>query len=251
MNFSGGKVVPISAGKTRPSYRYALRYAIKSSWPDEDVVYLCEDDYLHAPEALEALTKAIQAMPEVSYFLTYGSTRTHPTEGVERHLANYPKRWRATVSIQIDGQRWQPGLSGTSTYAARLGAMRRDYSIILQSHLPYRHHYLDHASGLVWQGYEPYPWIDIAREALGLAPGGARNRVRAVLEAPFKVAFNLRSHRRPDNRRLLYVAEPNLATHMESAFLSPGRDWAALSADAASWLEAATRGHGYAPVSTD
>ena len=109
--------------------------------------------------------------------------------------------------------------------------MRKDYSIILQSHLPYRHHYLDHATGLVWQGYEPYRWRAIAREAAFLTRGDWRTKVRAAGESPFKVAFNLRAHRRQDNRRFLYVAAPNVATHLESEFLAPGRNWAALIAD--------------------
>ncbi len=236
MQASGGRIVPVDVPKMRQSYRFALRFAMDSAWPDEDVVYLLEDDYLHTPGALATLDAAVRAMPEVSYFLTYGSTRTHPVDSVERHAASYPPRWRPGISTVVEGQRWVPGLSATSTYAVRLGALREDYSIILQSHLPYRHHYLDHATGLVWQGYEPYRWRDIAREAVGLAGQDARQRVRQIGEAPFKVAFNLRAHRRNDRRRHLYVSEPNLATHLESAYLAPGRDWAAVAAGTEEWL---------------
>ena len=237
MQASGGRFVTLDEEHMRPSYRFAIKHAMSSDWADEDVVYLCEDDYLHTPAALDALDKAIRAMPEVSYFLTYGSTRSHATEGVERHLANYPPRWRPGISTEVDGQAWHPGLSATSTYAVRLDAMRKDYSIILQSHLPYRHHYLDHATGLVWQGYEPYRWGDIAREAAFQTRGDWRTKVRAAGESPFKVAFNLRAHRRQDNRRFLYVAAPNVATHLESEFLAPGRNWAALAEETQQWFD--------------
>jgi hypothetical protein len=234
MEASGGRIVDIDVPTMRQSYRFALRYAMDAGWDAEDVVYLLEDDYLHLPGALAALEAASHAMPEVSYFLTYGGTEDYPT--YRGAVPPYPVHWRPGISTVVDGQRWRPSLSATSTYAVRVGALREDWSIILQSHLPYRHHYLDHETGLVWQGYRPYRWGDIAREAVGGADGDLTTRLRAVAQAPFKVAFNLRAHRRADRRRLLYVAEPNLATHLESALLAPGPDWAAVAADVDAWL---------------
>ena len=49
---------------------------------------------------------------------------------------------------------------------------------------------LANLAGLVWQGYEPYRWSDIAREAVGLAGGGLPARVRGIVMAPLKAAFN-------------------------------------------------------------
>jgi hypothetical protein len=232
------RIVDFDAPTLRQSYRFALRTAIDSDWPDEDVVYLVEDDYLHLPGAIGALVAAVRAMPEVSYFLTYGSSRQHATRSAELHEKAYPPRWRPAISTQVEGQTWCPGLSGTSTFAVRLGALRKDHSIILQSYLPYRHQYRDHATGLVWQGYEPYRWGAIARDALLGGAGDLRAKLVAVADAPFKAAFNLRAHRRHHNRRFLYVATPNLATHMESARLAPGRDWAQVAHDVDAWLAA-------------
>jgi hypothetical protein len=237
MQQSGGQVLDAVKPGMRPSYRFALKYAINSEWADEDVVYLVEDDYLHVPEALTRLDQAIREMPEVSYFLTYGSTWSHPLESTERLAEIQPKGWRPGVSTTVDGQIWRPAFAATSTYAVRVGALRQDYGIILQGHLPYRNHYLDLQMGLVWQGYEPYKWSDIGREAVGLAAGGVREKVRGIGEAPFKLAYNLRSHRRPDRRRLLYVAEPNLATHLETEFLAPARDWGALASETQQWFD--------------
>ena len=237
MQASGARVLPIDAGGVRRSYRAALRYAIDSDWADDDVVYLLEDDYLHVPDGIERLDRAMRAMPEVSYLLTYGSTWTHPVVPVEELEDTRPVGWRPGVATQVDGQTWRPTFAPTSTYAVRVGALRQDYRIVLQGHLPYRKHYLDLQMGLVWQGYEPYKWPAVAREAVGLTPGGLREKVRGIAEAPFKVAFNLRSHRRPGRRRLLYVAEPNLAVHMESAHISPGRDWASIARDTRQWSD--------------
>jgi hypothetical protein len=237
MRASGGRIVNFSASSMRPSYRFTSRFAMDSEWPDDDFIFMVEDDYLHLPHSVTAVCRAIEAMPEVDYFFPYGSTDTHPAEGtVEEYLAEYPPDWRPQISTQVDGQWWRPGLSGTSTHAVRLGAMRKDYGIILQAHLPYRHMFLDHAAGLVWQGYKPYRWRDIAREALFGAEGGWSRKLRVAAETPFKIAFNLRSHRRPENRRLLYVAEPNLITHVEEGCIAPGHDWVRLAEETDAWL---------------
>jgi hypothetical protein len=237
MQASGARIVPIDAHGMRPSYRAALRHAIDSDWADDDLVYLLEDDYMHVPDGLARLDQAMRALPEVSYLLTYGSTWTHPVIPVEHLEETRPVGWRPGVPTEVDGQTWRPTFAPTSTYAARVGALRQDYRIILQAHLPYRHHYLDLELGFVWQGYEPYKWPAIARGAVGLTTGGVKEKLRGIAEAPFKVAFNLRSHRRPGRRRLLYVAEPNLAVHMESAFLSPGVDWEAIAGDTQRWFD--------------
>jgi hypothetical protein len=208
-----------------------------SDWADEDLVYVVEDDYLHVPEALERLDRAMRALPEVSYLLTYGSTPTHPVGTAEHYAEIRPAGWRPGVPTEVDGQTWRPALAPTSTFAVRVGALRQDYGIFLQSHLPYRHHYLDLQAGLVWQGYEPYRWSDVAREAVGLSGGGVPARVRGIAMAPLKAAFNLRAHRRADRRRLVYVAEPNLATHLETPFLSPGRDWELLARETQKWSD--------------
>jgi hypothetical protein len=237
MQRTGSPVLQIDAANSRASFRYAQRYAIESDWADDDVVFFCEDDYLHTPEVLAALDKAARALPEVAYFLPYGSTRDHPLGSLEHFEECTPKGWQDGTATDVDGQPWRPALAPTSTFAARVGALRQDYGIFVQSHLPYRNHYLDLQGGLVTQGYEPYRWADIAREALGRVPGGAGAKVRAVGEAPFKAAFNLRAHRRTARRRLMRVAEPNLSTHLETEFLSPGRNWETVAEEAQHWFD--------------
>lgn len=237
MQASGARILQIDVPGSRASLRYAFKHAMGSDWADEDLVYVVEDDYLHVPEALERLDQAMRSLPEVSYLLTYGSTPTHPVGTAEHYAEIQPAGWRPGVPTEVDGQTWRPALAPTSTFAVRVGALRQDYGIFLQSHLPYRHHYLDLQAGLVWQGYEPYRWSDIAREAVGLTAGGLPAKVRGVALAPLKAAFNLRAHRRADRRRLVYVAEPNLATHLETPFVSPGRDWELVARETQEWAD--------------
>jgi hypothetical protein len=208
-----------------------------ADWADDDLVYLVEDDYLHAPDAIERLTAAMRALPEVAYLMTYGSTPSHPVGTAEHYAEIMPPDWRPGVPATVDGLTWRPAMAPTSTFAVRVGALREDYRLFLQAHLPYRSHYLDFQLGLVWQGYEPYRWSDVAKEAVGLGGGGLKGRVKGVTEAPFKAAFNLRAHRRPSRRRLVYVAEPNLATHVELDLLAPGVDWELVAKDARTWLD--------------
>jgi hypothetical protein len=237
MQRTGAPVLQIDLPTSRTSFRYAQRYVIDSDWADDDVVFFCEDDYLHTPESLAALDEAVHALPEVSYFLPYGSTRAYPLTSLEHFEECTPKGWQDGTATDVDGQAWRPALAPTSTFAARVGAIRQDYGIFVQSQLPYRNRYLDLEGGLVTQGYEPYLWSDLARGAVGRVPGGMAAKARAVALTPFKVAFNLRAHRRADRRRTMFVAEPNLITHLETEHLSPGPDWAGVASDTQRWFD--------------
>ncbi|WP_369140792.1 hypothetical protein [Modestobacter versicolor] len=237
MQATGAPVLQIVAPGGRASLRWALQHAMAADWADDDMVYLVEDDYLHTPDALARLDAAMRALPEVAYLMTYGSTPGLPVGTAEHYAEITPDDWRPGVPATVDGRTWRPALAPTSTFAVRVGALREDYRLFLQAHLPYRSHYLDLQLGLVWQGYEPYRWSDVAREAVGLRGGGLKGRLVGISEAPFKAAFNLRSHRRPSRRRLVYVAEPNLATHVEVDLLAQGEDWEFIARDAQKWLD--------------
>ena len=62
MQASGDRILQIAAPSDRASLRYAFSYAMGSDWADEDVVYVVDDDYLHVPEALERLDRAMRAL---------------------------------------------------------------------------------------------------------------------------------------------------------------------------------------------
>ena len=63
---SAGTVVetaaPRAAGRL---YRRAIEEPQRRGWPDEDLVYLAEDDYLYRREALPALAAAAHELPAV------------------------------------------------------------------------------------------------------------------------------------------------------------------------------------------
>jgi len=223
----------------RASYRAAIELPDTRGWSDDDVAYFCEDDYLHAPTAFTELRSAAEQISAAHYFALYGSTPTHPALGPGIALT-FPPGWRHRPDADVDGRRWVNIPSTTSTFGARVGALRQDLGIFRQGMLPYRTRYLDHEICLVYQGQLPYTGAEIV---VGPAATRFRSGVRAVAAnavlTPFRVAFELRSLARRRDPHLLYAADPNLACHLETAFMSPGMDWADEARLASEWSAAA------------
>ncbi|MEI2764230.1 MAG: hypothetical protein V9F82_00840 [Dermatophilaceae bacterium] len=86
----------------RSSYWSALRFAARSSWPDDDVVLFSEDDYLYTPDALVRLAEAADALPGVSYFAPYASTPRLPSAEFPRGYAA-PPGWAAGPPVEVGG----------------------------------------------------------------------------------------------------------------------------------------------------
>ncbi len=233
-----GEIVTLPNVGMRRSFLTGLRLPGQRGWPADDVAYFCEDDYLHKPDAFVALQKAAAGL-DASYFALYGPLLDDedpdvPVWDLQKQDVEtvYPKGFTLTPAVDVGGWRWKHILSTTSTFGARVGALGKDVGIFRQSGLPHRKMYRDYDMCVTYQGYEAYPWGDLGREL------ALRNGVRQAALVPFKAAMNLRSHRRPGNRHKLVCAAPNLATHLESAFLAPGHDWAALAAETMAWAEA-------------
>jgi hypothetical protein len=225
---ASGDVVTLDSVGMRGSYLAALRYPRQHGWQD-DLVWFSEDDYLYRPEAFVAL-EAAAARSSADYFALYGGTAHFPVHSGLPEDGWLPDGWDAGVPLEVDGQRWERIVSTTSSFGARTRALRQDMSIFLQGLLPHRHSLRDHDTCVVYQGYAPHRWSRLAQDLRGHTPGPAIARLTQAGLVPFKAALNLRAHRRPPNRRVLLAAAPNLATHMESEWMAPGRDWAALAA---------------------
>jgi len=185
-----GEVVEAAGLGNSGSYRRALAEALARDWPETDLVYLVEDDYLHLPPALSILAEASTEIPRASYFTLYD----HPDR---YRRADDADRGRTRMFLG-GGRHWRSVESTCLTYAARLGALRRDAWI--------------HR----WKSRGTVPLDrDIWRAVQGLA----RYRWRFP-------------------RRLLVSPLPSLATHLEREHLAPGVDWAEAAAEARAWMEA-------------
>lgn len=231
-----GEVVTLPGVGMRGSYVAALRLPDRFGWPDDDLVWFSEDDYLYAPDAFVRLVAAATQLP-AQYFALYGGTQRYPVApGVEDVVS--PRGWSPGPPVVVDGQSWSRALSTASTFGVGVAALRADLPIFLQGLLPHRTMLRDHDTAVVYQGFEPHRWGGLARDLVGASGAPLRARVREAALVPFKAALNLRSHRRATRRRVLLAAEPNLATHLEIAQLAPGRDWSAVARETAEWASA-------------
>lgn len=232
-----GEIVELPGLGLFGSLMSALRLPTERGWADDDVVYFCEDDYLHTPDALTHLVAAVEHLP-ADYFALYG---TLPAERAAGQVSDpshvQPRGWRAGSQV-VGDQEWVRVLGTTSTFGVRVAALRADMSIVRQAKIPHRNMYRDWDVSLAYQGFEPYRWVGLFRDLALLGPGSRRDRVRAATLAPFKMGMNLRSHRRARHRHVLMAASPNLATHLESDYLATGRDWERVARDTQQWAEA-------------
>ncbi|MCW0212458.1 MAG: hypothetical protein OJJ54_03795 [Pseudonocardia sp.] len=232
MRENGGEIVTLPGVGMRKSYVAGLRLPSRRGWAAEDLVWFSEDDYLYTPDAFVRLIAAAERLPDADYFGLYGDDADFP---VCDNSDWTPPGWDPGPSVDVDGQQWSRIVSTASTFGVRAGALRQDLSIFVQGLLPHKKMYRDHDTCVVFQGYRPHEWDQLLRDVTGRAAGTPRDRVREAALAPFKAALNVRAHRRPENRRTFVAAFPNLATHLEVEWLSPGRDWAAVAADTERW----------------
>lgn len=228
-----GEVVTLPGVGMRRSYVEGLRLPARRGWPDDDLVWFSEDDYLYVPEAFVRLREAAVQL-SADYFALYGGTAEYPV-GPDGSAAWIPRDWAPASPTTIDGQQWERILSTTSTFGVRARALRQDLSIFLQGLLPHRKMLRDHDTCVVYQGHQPHEWLQLGLDLVGRSTGTPRERARQAFFAPFKAALNVRAHRRPANRRILLAASPNLATHLETEWLSPGRDWERVARETAAW----------------
>ena len=231
---AAGTIVDLPGVGVHASYASALDLALDGRWPDTDVVWFSEDDFLYRPEAFAALVDAAAALPQADYLGLYGSSpdapHTQPGPGLHR-----PRGWTDLPPWRVGDQEWIRFYSTTATFGAHIGALREDRGIFRWCTVPHRNMFRYHDTSLVCQGFEPHSYRRLGRDLVGGAPGTPREKLREAFMAPFLLATNLRSHRRPDRRRLLVGPRPNLATHVELGYMASGTDWAAVARGAREW----------------
>jgi len=208
-----GDIVPVSAGSNRESYRSAIEFAARGGWPDTDLVWFAEDDYLYRPETFRRLAEAAAAIHDADYLSVFGglaldvdAPRTAPPD---------LSRWGAadaTVAVQVGDATWYRGVSTTSTFGARLGVLREDRHLLRL--LPYSGGAWDHTTCITVQGRQPFPWSDVVGEVMPLGRP-ATQWPASIARGLIRSGVNLRSHRAEGRRRRLYLCEPMGAVHLE------------------------------------
>jgi hypothetical protein len=230
---SAGEVVGRSGLGLRGSLNAALALPLERGWPDEDLVWLCEDDYLYRGRALRDLLAAAAAWPQADYLALYASIGDRPPEGgLLDDAYPVPARWRGSAPVSVNGHPWRRALSTTATFGLRMRTLRRDHRILSLTYYTGLGG-CDHAACLLYQGLQPFPWRTLGRDLLLGYPGDAVARAKRSAIAPVKAAFNVWSYGRAGRGSRLVSADPALATHMESPHLALGTDWEAVAAGCA------------------
>ena len=227
-----GTVTELPRVGMRRSYTFGLHLPQRMGWAADDVVWFSEDDYLYCPDAFVQLMRGAEAMPDVSYFGLYG---TPHGERPTAQRSRTPRGWADDPHRVVEGRRWSRLLSIASTFGGRAGVIGEDLPVFRFCMVPHRTMYRDHDTCVVLQGYEPHSYLEQFRALALRGEGSFKERVRDAGVAPFLLATNVRSHRRPTNRRIFMTTVPNLAAHAEDGQLPAGVDWAVLASDVEAW----------------
>lgn len=187
-------------------------------WPATDLVYFAEDDYLYLPESFERLLEASVQLREAAYFAFYASII-----------------WSRSKGSWVNDELWHTAESTTSTFGARIGALRADRLI----------HRLTFRVGgdtevcLAFQGIRPFRWGYIFGDLLWDEPGSSRPFVARAKTAGGQALTNLLATKAALRRHLLVAPYRSLATHVELPYLATGTDWEAVAHETSRWLEGA------------
>lgn len=231
-----GPVYSTPRGPVGPqaSYRFALDLPDLLGWDDGDVVAYNEDDYLFDPDAFAALARAADELPDAHYFALGHGRPTDLADQAQCLFYGVPPGWAPAADRRVGDVTWINILGVTSTFAGRVGSLRRDRHIFEIAQKPFRKRWLDHETAMMYQGVVPYSGVRFLTglaEPLPLTPRGI---ARAIYLLPYRFAYNAKA-RAQGTPHYLYAPSPPLAAHLETAVLDTSRDWGALAAETVEW----------------
>ncbi|MGC1302344.1 MAG: hypothetical protein WA840_08210 [Caulobacteraceae bacterium] len=229
---SGEIVAGENLGSTG-SMRAALLIPEQRGWASSDLVWFAEDDHLYLPDAFTGLVEASEAFPDAEYFGLYASIGRRAPEGtIVPDWAHVPAGWSEGPAVPVDGHTWRRGLSTTSTFGARVGAVRADrkmMNLVMRLGGAW-----DHTTCLMYQGYAPSSWKLLASH-YGTGDIGPRWRVQSVLVRGGLNLWQFLRLRSGVKPRILAAPEPALATHLESEHMAAGSDWSSVARNCLAW----------------
>lgn len=110
------------------SFLAAVKLALSADLPEETPVYLCEDDYLHQPNAKTCLLEGIEIADYVSGY-------DHPDKYMQHNI-------KSTCVFHTASTHWRVAESTTMTFMTRIRTLRQDqpiYEKFCKTGYPYDH----------------------------------------------------------------------------------------------------------------
>jgi hypothetical protein len=222
---AAGRVVIRAASDAMGAYVGALELALDQGWPDSDLVYFGEDDYLYRASTFAAIAGAAAALPQAEHFAPYATIGHTMPNGEPLHDGLRRPRLRGEAIAQVDDVTWHHATSHTVSFAIRVGALRADRALHL---LALRAGGAwDHTMCLACQGRLPFT----ARELLDPLPGAPLGR-RAKLTVWRLAMSAVALRRRLRGAHVIAAPRPALASHMEVGLMAAGAAWEPLTSTA-------------------
>ena len=231
-----GEILARSQLGMRGSMRTALALPAQRGWPDRDLVWFAEDDYLYRADSISALDSAAKEFPDAAYFALYATIGNRLPNGFPSDDARVPDGWRDSEPRLVQGHPWRRALSTTSTFGARVEPLLEDRPMMHAA--MWSGGAWDHTTCLIYQGYAPYP-LPFVTQALRQAEGVKEWTRRAAVSAA-RLGLNgyqIARRRAGLGGKQLIAPDPALATHMETAYLALGTDWSAIAERTTRWGE--------------
>lgn len=230
------------------SAQNALELPASRSWPDDDLVWFAEDDYLYLPHALSDLVAAADVFPDASYFGLYALIGSRQPNGslVEEDDLRLTKPWRDSETKLVNGRSWRSALSTAFTFGARVKPVVQDRAMMkfaMRCGGTW-----DHTICLMYQGLRPYPATSLMQQ---LRASGTKHGVLSrvgIVGARFSLdLYQAARGVAGSGPRRLVAADPALITHLESSYLAASTDWQSIATSTHDWA----RSEGYGVLETE
>lgn len=115
-----------NGGSETKSFRSLIKYLQEQKYPDDEIVYIVEDDYLHRPGALKILQEVFDST-NVDYATLY--------DHMDKYFPGYFEKFAygfKTVLVPTKSCHWRTTPSTTNTFAARYKTLMEDFEVQLK-----------------------------------------------------------------------------------------------------------------------
>jgi len=213
------------AGNNRRSLLAAIDVARRRAADGAELILLCEDDYLFLPNALTTLLEAHAEYPQ-AYIAPYVPDdrewhRKHPSQPLT------PPKEASRIAISSSG-RFRSITHTTSTFAVPGDVLARDHTVMRT--VAYVGAPIAHATCATLQGIAPFDLRFVLHD-LNLTKS-PRAWLNATVRVVMRVIANIAARWMKPRSRMFIAPAIDVATHVESGYLTPGKNWRQVSEQA-------------------